>query len=111
MPTQFTTKEMLSKLSYASTKLSGLTLPGKIQELKRNRSSDPIQQLQTEAIIELYEAVKQIQEAIWPILLIIPDGIDAARKAAEGQGAIGTSTAQAGADQALHEMSDAQASG
>ena len=45
-----------------------------------------------DAIIELYEAVKQIQEAIWPILLIIPDGIDAARKAAEGQGAIGTST-------------------
>ena len=94
MPAQFTRKEMLSKLSLASTKLSGLTLPGKIQELKRNRSNDPIQQLQTEAIIELYDAVKQIQEAIWPILLVIPDGVDAARQAAEGQGAIGTSTAK-----------------
>jgi hypothetical protein len=94
MPTQFTTKEILAKLSLASTKLTGLSLPGKIQELKRSRSSDPVQQLQTEAIIELYDAVKQIQEAIWPILLIIPDGIDAARKAAEGQGAIGTSVAK-----------------
>jgi len=94
MPVQFTRKEMLSKLSLASTKLTGLTLSGKIQELKRNRSNDPIQQLQTEAIIELYDAVKQIQEAIWPILLVIPDGVDAARKAAEGQGTIGTSIAK-----------------
>src|SRR5436189_3485 len=94
MPAQFTAKEMLSKLSLASTRLTGLTLPGKIQELKRSRSSDPVQQLQTEAIIELYDAVKQIQEAIWPILLVIPDGIEAARKAAEGQGAIGSSIAK-----------------
>jgi predicted metal-dependent peptidase len=65
--------EMVTNLTVASAKLNGLTLSGKIAELKRSRSSDPVQQLQTEAIVELYDAVKQIQEAIWPMLAIIPD--------------------------------------
>jgi hypothetical protein len=37
--------------------------------------------MQTDAIVDLYEAVKQIQEAIWPMLATIPN-VSAARDAA-----------------------------
>ena len=59
-----------------------LSLSGKIRRLNQSPSSDPIQQLQTEAIIELYEAVTRLQEAVWPMLLTIPD-TSGAREAAE----------------------------
>jgi hypothetical protein len=78
-----TIKEMVVKLDVASNRLNGLSLSGKIMELKRTRSADPVQQLQTDAIVELYDAVKQIQEAIWPMLAVIPD-VSAVRDAAQG---------------------------
>jgi hypothetical protein len=37
--------------------------------------------LQSEAIVELYDAVRQIQEAVWPILATLPD-TSAVRQAA-----------------------------
>ena len=89
MPKLIGKTEALTKMSQLSTRLNSLSLPGKIAELKRSPSSDRVQQLQTEAIIELYEAVKELQEAVWPMLLVIPDGIEAAREAA----AKGSSTA------------------
>ena len=73
--------ELVTKLDVASTQLNGLSLSGKIAELRRSRSTDRVQQLQTEAIVELYDAVRQIQEAIWPMLAIIPD-VSGARDAA-----------------------------
>ena len=60
--------EMVMKLDVASNQLNGLSLSGKIAELRRSRSDDRIQQLQSEAIVELYDAVRQIQLAIWPML-------------------------------------------
>jgi hypothetical protein len=73
--------EMVTKLDVASTQLNGLSLSGKIAELRQSRSTDRIQQLQSEAIVELYDAVRQIQLAIWPMLAIIPD-VSGARDAA-----------------------------
>lgn len=84
--------EALTKMSQLSTKLNSMSLPGKIAELKVSRSPDRIQQLQTEAIVELYEAVKQLQEAVWPMLNVIPDGVDAVRQAAS-QNSSSTSSA------------------
>ena len=60
-----------------------MSLSGKIAELRRGRSTDPVQQLQTDAIVELYDAVRQIQEAIWPMLAVIPD-VSAVRDASGG---------------------------
>ena len=76
-----TINEMVTKLDVASTQLNGLSLSGKIAELRRSRSDDRIQQLQSEAIVELYDAVRQIQLAIWPMLAVIPD-VSAVRDAA-----------------------------
>lgn len=57
----------------ASAKLRIETLSEKIARLKRTRSEDPLQQLQTEVIIDLYEAVKHIEQTLWPWLLLLPD--------------------------------------
>jgi hypothetical protein len=54
----------------------------KIHQLRQSRSTDRLQQLQSQAIVELYDVVKQIQEAIWPMLLTIPD-VSGAREAAQ----------------------------
>ena len=78
MPAQINAHEMLA----VARTLNASTLSLKIQQLRQSRSTDPIQQLQSQAIVELYDAVKQIQEAIWPILLVIPD-TSGARDAAQ----------------------------
>ena len=57
----------------AAEKLNNPTLSSKIRWLQGHKSTDPLQQMQTDAIVDLYEAVKQIQEAIWPMLATIPD--------------------------------------
>jgi hypothetical protein len=76
-----TINELVTKLDVASKGLNALSLSGKIAELRRSRSDDRVQQLQTEAIVELYDAVRQIQLAIWPILSTFPD-VSGARDAA-----------------------------
>jgi hypothetical protein len=73
--------EMVSNLSFAEARLKGMSLAGKVNQLRQSRSPDKIQQLQTDVIVELYDAVKQLQEAVWPMLLVIPD-TGAARDAA-----------------------------
>jgi hypothetical protein len=78
MPAQINAHEMLA----VARTLNASTLALKIQQLRQSRSTDPIQQLQSQAIVELYDAVKQIQEAIWPMLLAIPD-TSGAREAAQ----------------------------
>ena len=78
MPAQINAHEMLA----VARTLNASTLSLKIQQLRQSRSTDPLQQLQSQAIVELYDAVKQIQEAIWPMLLVIPD-TSGARDAAQ----------------------------
>lgn len=68
-------------LARAAEKLNNPSLSSKIRWLQGRKSNDPLQQMQTDAIVDLYEAVKQIQEAIWPMLATIPD-VSAVRDAA-----------------------------
>ena len=68
-------------LARAAAKLNDPTLSSKIRWLQGHTSNDPLQQMQTDAIVDLSEAVKQIQEAIWPMLATIPD-VSAVRDAA-----------------------------
>ena len=89
--------EMVVKLDVASTSSIDLSLSGKVAELRRSRSDDRIQQLQSEAIVELYDAVRQIQLAIWPMLAVIPDV-----SARQGRGSYDDGQAQAAA--ALHAV-------
>ncbi len=78
------TQAQLAVLSRAAANLSSASLATRMQALRASRSPDMLQQLQTEAILGLYDAVKQIQEAIWPLLLAIPD-TSGPRQAADGQ--------------------------
>jgi hypothetical protein len=74
---------MLGTLVRAADRLKTSSLSSKIRWLRQNRSTDQMQQMQSDAIVELYDAVRQIQEAIWPMLLLIPD-VGAVRDAAQG---------------------------
>jgi hypothetical protein len=85
MPTTtLSAAEVRNSLARVEARLT-TSLSGKIQQLRQNRSTDKVQQLQTEAIIDLYEAVKQLQEAVWPLSLLIPD-VGSVRDAAEKAG-------------------------
>jgi hypothetical protein len=84
-PMPISISELVVKLDVASNQLNGLSLSGKVAELRRSRSDDRIQQLQSEAIVEIYDAVRQIQLAIWPMLAVIPD-VSGARDAAQQAG-------------------------
>ena len=61
-PIAHTNVQMSATLARAAAKLTTSTLAFKIRSLRQSRSPDPIQQMQSEAIVELYDAVKQIQE-------------------------------------------------
>jgi hypothetical protein len=73
-------------LMRAAEKLNNPSLSSKIRWLQSHKSNDPLQQMQTDAIVDLYAAVKQIQEQIWPMLVLIPD-VSAAKDAAGQTGA------------------------
>lgn len=90
MTLPITAHETVATLTQAAARLNTATLGQKIRQLRQSRSTDAIQQLQSEAIVELYEAVRHIQEAIWPMLLLIP-GIGGVRDAAQGQSSATTS--------------------
>jgi len=75
------TAQMLQELTRASTKLSEPSLANKVTQLRHTRSTDSVQELQSQVIVALYDAVREIQEAIWPILATIPD-VSAIRDAA-----------------------------
>ena len=87
MPVDLTllqTQTTLANLTRAVTAMQTTTLAHKIQQLKQQRSPDPIQQLQTEAIVELFDVVRQIQQALSPTPYIPgADAAAAARAAAE----------------------------
>ena len=84
--TGLTVQQAQATLSLASEKLHAMSLKHKIEWLRQHRTVDPVQQMQSDAIVELYEAVRQIQEAIWPMLALIPD-VGAVRDAAAQAGA------------------------
>lgn len=81
------TKQLLEQVAFTQAKLTGLSLGSKIQQLRSSRSPDRLQQLQTEAIVELYDVVKQIQESLTPLIGLIPD-VGAVREAAAASGPV-----------------------
>jgi uncharacterized protein YjiS (DUF1127 family) len=76
MQAQLGANDALRALSAAVDKLNGPSLRQKINWLRQHRSDDPLDQMQSDAISDLYDAVRQIQEALWPLLLVIPDTSD-----------------------------------
>lgn len=74
---------LLGGLSRAASVISTATLDQKIIWLRHHRPEDLLQRMQSEAIVELYDVVKQIQRAM-ATMPVIPgaSGVQAARDAA-----------------------------
>ena len=49
-----------------------LTLYGKVLKLRTLKSADPIQQLQSDIISDMYDVVRELQVMLNPILLTLP---------------------------------------
>jgi hypothetical protein len=50
-----------------------LSLHGKVLKLRQTKSNDPVQQLQSDIISDLYDAVRELQVMLNPLLLQLPD--------------------------------------
>lgn len=101
--TQATAQGMSTQLTQALATLN--SLGRNIQYLKQHRAPDKLQQTQSEAIIQLYEAVKQIQDALWPLPgLLIPD-VGAVRDAAQSGATSGVKASSASGSAALKAIS------
>lgn len=50
-----------------------LTLYGKVLSLRKTKSDDPIQQLQSDIISDMYDVVRELQVMLNPILLTLPN--------------------------------------
>ena len=49
-----------------------LTLYGKVLQLRTMKSSDPVQQMQSDILSEMYDVVRELQVMLNPILLTLP---------------------------------------
>ncbi len=49
-----------------------LTLYGKVSKLRTMKSPDPIQQLQSDILSDMYDVVRELQTMLNPILLSMP---------------------------------------
>jgi hypothetical protein len=50
-----------------------LTLKMKVEKLRFTRSDDPIQQLQSDIISDMYDAIRELQIMVDPLILLLPD--------------------------------------
>jgi hypothetical protein len=60
------------KISLQIVQQKSLSLNGKINHLKKSSSNDPLQQLQTDTIIDMYQIVREMQVFLDPLLLLYP---------------------------------------
>ena len=60
------------QLSLQILKQKQLSLNGKINHLKSSSSNDPVQQLQTDTIIDMYQIVREMQVFLDPLLSLYP---------------------------------------
>jgi hypothetical protein len=50
-----------------------LSMKMKVEKLRLTKSDDPIQQLQSDIISDLYDAVRNLQVMVDPLILLLPD--------------------------------------
>jgi hypothetical protein len=50
-----------------------LTLKMKVEKLRLTRSDDPIQQLQSDIINDMYDGIRESQIMVDPLILLLPD--------------------------------------
>lgn len=80
-PLTATTAKASLTTSVQSLERAAQTLQMKAGWLRQHRSADSLQQMQTDAILDLCDAVRQIQQAMSGLPLLLPD-VSAVREAA-----------------------------
>ena len=50
-----------------------LSMKMKVEKLRLTRSDDPIQQLQSDIIGDFYDAIRDLQVKVDPLILLFPD--------------------------------------
>ena len=50
-----------------------LSIKMKVEKLRLTRSDDPIQQLQSDIIGDFYDAIRDLQAMVDPLILLLPD--------------------------------------
>jgi hypothetical protein len=60
------------KVSLQILEQKSLSLNGKINHLKKSSSNDPVQQLQTDMIVDMYQIVREMQVFLNPLLNLYP---------------------------------------
>jgi hypothetical protein len=76
-PTAYSQAELQSTISRMKVSLQiieqkSLSLNGKINHLKKSSSNDPVQQLQTDTIVDIYQIVREMQVFLNPLLNLYP---------------------------------------
>jgi hypothetical protein len=76
-PTGYSQAELQSTISRMKVSLQiveqkSLSLNGKINHLKKSSSNDPLQQLQTDTIVDMYQIVREMQVFLNPLLALYP---------------------------------------
>jgi hypothetical protein len=74
-----------AKLANVEKILATTSLSVSISELKRSRSGDRLQQMQSDAIIALYDMVKELNALINPMVTLLPDAAAVRQSARQGQ--------------------------
>jgi hypothetical protein len=50
-----------------------LSMKMKLEKLRLTQSADPIQQLQSDIISDFYDAIRDLQVMVDPLILLLPD--------------------------------------
>jgi hypothetical protein len=61
------------KAAMARVPMRHLSMKMKVEKLRLTKSDDPIQQLQSDIISDLYDAVRDLQVMVDPLILLLPD--------------------------------------
>jgi hypothetical protein len=61
------------KAAMARVPTRHLCMKMKVEKLRLTKSDDPIQQLQSDIISDLYDAVRNLQVMVDPLILLLPD--------------------------------------
>jgi hypothetical protein len=61
------------KAAIARTPTRRLSMKMKVEKLRLTKSDDPIQQLQSDIISDFYDAIRDLQVMVDPLILLLPD--------------------------------------
>jgi hypothetical protein len=72
-PTSQANLQSAIKAAMARVPARHLSMKMKVEKLRLTKSDDPIQQLQSDIISDFYDAIRDLQVMVDPLILLLPD--------------------------------------